>query len=76
METITRGELQRMHYDNEEQVVKRIIERVKQAAKVGNSFYLYREECRNPDRLIRHLREILIGVDIEYADPYITIRWG
>lgn len=76
MEKITRAELQQMRYDNEEQSVRKIIERVKVAAKVGNSFFLYGEECRNPDQLIRRLREILIDVDIEYADPYITIRWN
>jgi hypothetical protein len=86
MEKITRADLKRMRGDMlmeaKTKIVKTIVGHVKHAAQNGNASYVYqhnggwREVFPDPNELADRLREIFVDVDIEYAEPYISIRWN
>jgi hypothetical protein len=63
-------------------MVKNIVEQVKRSAQNGNACYTH-EHARHfqtlftdPYELVARLQEILVDVDVVYAEPYISIRWN
>lgn len=63
--------------------VKMIVERVKNSAQNGNACYMHehvggglRAVFPDPNELVSRLQEILVDVDVVYAEPYISIRWN
>jgi hypothetical protein len=86
MERITRDDLKRMRGDMlmeaKTKMVKNIVEQVKRSAQNGNACYRH-EHARHlqtlftdPHELVARLQEILVDVDVVYAEPYISIRWN
>jgi hypothetical protein len=87
MEKITRADLKRMRGDMlmeaKTRMVKSIVDNVKRSAQNGNASYMHTHVggalmtlFPDPNELADRLREIFVDVDIEYAEPYISIRWN
>ena len=87
MEKITRADLQRIRESYVEKKRKNllldIVKQVKQTAEVGQTSYTHvhypnysRLVMMAPFELVNCLREIFVDSDIDYAEPYITIRWN
>ena len=63
-------------------MTKSIIEQVKNRAQNGDACYMhqyaggFKHVFSDPNELVAHLREILVDVDVVYAEPYISIRWN
>ncbi len=86
MERITRDDLKRMKSDRlmeaKTRTVKGIVEQVKRSAQNGNACYMHQhmrgvhEVFPDPHELVARLQEILVDVDVVYAEPYISIRWN
>jgi hypothetical protein len=87
MERITRDELKRMKGDMlmeaKTKMVKNIVEQVKRSAQNGNACYMHQHVggglqavFPDPNELASRLQEILVDVDVVYAEPYISIRWN
>lgn len=62
--------------------IKSIVDRVKHSAQSGNACYMHQHVggalttlFPDPHELVARLREILVDVDVEYAEPYVSIRW-
>lgn len=55
-------------------IVETILQGVKQAAQQGKWYYHY-YIGDEPLDLIEILKTTFVGCDVEYADPYITVRW-
>jgi Mg2+ and Co2+ transporter CorA len=86
MERITRDDLKRMKGDMlmeaKTRTVKGIVEQVKRSPQNGTASYMH-EHVRHfqtlftdPNELVARLQEILLDVDVVYAEPYICIRWN
>jgi hypothetical protein len=83
MEPITREQLRNMQqeYVNTrlERLARTIVNNVKQEALLGKLYYSYLFNVRvndSPSVLVNRLAEVLVGCDIVYAEPYISIRWN
>lgn len=86
MERITRDQLKRMKGDMmmeaKAKMVKTIIDRVKHSAQNGNACYMHQHVGHfqslfaDPHELVARLQEILVDVDVVYAEPYVSIRWN
>jgi hypothetical protein len=86
MERITRDDLKRMRGDMlmeaKTKMVKNIVEQVKRSAQNGNACYMHEHQRHfqtlfaDPYELVTRLQEILVDVDVVYAEPYISIRWN
>jgi hypothetical protein len=63
-------------------MVKNIVEQVKRSAQNGNACYMhqhlggFKDVFPDPNELVARLQEILVDVDVVYAEPYISIRWN
>jgi hypothetical protein len=63
-------------------MVKNIVEQVKHSAQNGNACYMhqyasgFKHVFPDPNELVARLQEILVDVDVVYAEPYISIRWN
>ncbi len=85
MERITRQELRDMHRvflaSQREKILRNVVEQVRRSAEQCQMYhrihyqYGIRELFPNPYELMVRLHDIFAGVDIEYAEPYISIRW-
>jgi hypothetical protein len=86
MERITRKELQGMRASflaaQREKMLNNIVELVKRSAEQGDLYYKISYQGSgvqnlfpNPYELMTRLHDIFVGVDIEYAEPFIAIRW-
>ena len=86
MEKITRDQLKRMKRDALEEaktkMVRDILQRVKDRAQNGDACYMhqhvgcFKNLFSDPNELVARLQEILVDVDVVYAEPYISIRWN
>ena len=85
MERITRQQLRDMHQEflasQREKMLRNIVEQVKRTAQQGQLYYKIQYQAGvqelfpNPYELMVRLHDIFVGVDIEYAEPFIAIRW-
>ena len=55
-------------------ILETIFEGVKRAAQEGKWYYHYHVGYE-PLGLVEILKTTFVGYDVEYADPYITVRW-
>lgn len=82
MERITRADLKLMHTDfvasQQRKMVANIVEQVKRTAQQGQVSYTHVHIPGFPGCLevVERLRSIFVDLEIEYAEPFITVRWN
>lgn len=86
MERITRADLRQMRLEwlekQKRHLIEIIVRNIKETAREGklNYMHFHNKDLQgwliSPMELVGRLREVLVDLDIEYADPHITIRWN
>jgi hypothetical protein len=86
MEKITRTDLKNMRVQftesEKKNCIAQIIEQVKRSAQTGQVSYthIHQGDIQNvfpyPLEVVHRLRAVFVDVDIDYAEPYISIRWN
>jgi|LakMenEpi03Aug12_release.lakeMendotaPanAssembly.Ray.scaffolds.fasta_scaffold2446985_1 hypothetical protein len=85
MRVVTKADLQRFREEalsrGRRNIVDNIVKQVREVAERGGVKYAHQYEEGwkyhfTPEEIVRELRFIFIDIDIEYAEPYISIRWN
>jgi hypothetical protein len=68
--------------ESKTKIVEGIVKHIKKLAQDGNTSYMYQHMggfkavFPDPHELVTRLQEILVDVDVVYAEPYISVRWN
>ena len=86
MEKITREDLKNMSVQfaqiRKDKHIEYIVRQVKETAQRGSASYTHihqgdiEQVFSYPLEVVHRLREVFVDVDIDYAEPYISIRWN